>query len=98
MSDLTEYDREIITAAERLREEYPNYCDSPFLLSVPDLTDLLRAVQAKRDAQRPSCGHIAIDGVCDQPATQEISQHNLYKIYRCDKHRIEVRELGGTGS
>lgn len=84
MSDLTEYDREIVAAAERFVD-----CTGGQVGATYQRLD--DAVQAKRDAQRPRCTY----QLCNKPAVQGLEPIGGWKVldYRCDEHRIEVRDL-----
>lgn len=90
MSDLTEYDRAIVAAAEAFVDVRQDEVGAVY----QRLDD---AVQTKRDAQQPKCGFILMErpwGMCGERSTQEISMPpDGTKTYRCDLHRIEAREL-----
>lgn len=93
MSDLTEYDREIVAAAE-LWAERESTSSFPERSAKAAKALLLQAVQAKQKAQQPTCDWVVFGGTCKNRAVQAISQpQGGPLIYRCDEHRIEVREL-----
>lgn len=92
------YDREIVAAAEAVKRELvgnglEDHIDI-YYLSADTAIALVKAVQAKRDAQRPPCNEtVEIPSVfCGRPAVQELNDHGG-TFHRCDEHRIEVREL-----
>lgn len=87
MTDLTEYDREIVAAAELFVDCTGGEVGATY-------QRLVDAVETRREAQRPRCAFLN----CNKLAVQEVTLSKeegeaMHKHHRCDEHRIEVREL-----
>lgn len=84
MSDLSEYDKAIVAAAEKMHDRAKGCVH----FALDEANAVVNAVQAKREAQRPRCL------VCPQVATWMLKwpQGEAADRY-CDFHRPQVTDL-----
>ena len=94
MADVSEHDRAIVEAAEKVIWA-ENDANAPGL-AVKAYDELRLAVLAKREAQRPRCDiDVPPDGAdCGAVATQLVHDPVFGSPrFRCDKHKIQVTDL-----
>jgi hypothetical protein len=90
VSDLSEYDRKIVEAAETVVQRWVD-AKITEVENAPDTNALMRVVQAKREAQRPTCDF----ETCGALASQKVNLHRFGTglIYRCAEHKVTVTAL-----
>ena len=98
MTDLSEYDRAIVEAAEQLAKHYAPF--GPLRTSGPwPLGALWDAVQAKREAQLPKCIYntgiheTGLNKMCGKTAVVREVRVSRTEYY-CADHRVTVTDLG----
>jgi hypothetical protein len=96
MSDLSEYDRQIVEAAERFADSWKGI---GYRESYDAVAAIQEAVARKREAQKPKCMHrirvrVTDTEACGLPAIQRIIDDAEASVYdRCADHAVTVTAL-----